>query len=50
MKTVLRKDKAIAQIRKNMTASGCTEEHIEEAVSNYIKLYENGVPEIAVLS
>lgn len=50
MKTVLREEKCVAQIRKNMLAAGCSEEHIAEAISNYHKLHANGVVEIAVLA
>lgn len=49
MKTYLSEQKAIATIRKNMTKAGCTEEHIESAISNYCNLRENKVVEIAEL-
>lgn len=50
MKTVLTEEKCVAQIRKNMTAAGCDEAHITEAISNYHKLHANGVVEVAVLA
>lgn len=50
MKTVFTEEKCVAQIRKNMTAAGCSESHIAETISNYHKLHANGVVEIAVLA
>lgn len=50
MKTYVTEEKCVAQIRKNMTAAGCSEEHIADAISNYHKLHAKGVVEIAVLA
>lgn len=50
MKTVCSEAKCVAQIRKNMTAAGCSEAQITEAISNYHELHKNGVVEIAVLA
>lgn len=49
MKTYFTEEKCVAQIRKNMTAAGCSEEHIQEAISNYHRLHAKGVVEIAKL-
>lgn len=53
MKTYFSEKKCVAQIRKNMTAAGCSEmcssEHIQEAISNYHRLHAKGVVEIAKL-
>ena len=50
MSTVCCEEKCVAQIRKNMTAAGCSEEQISEAIGNYHKLHAEGVVEIACLA
>ena len=49
MISVVSQKKAIDTIRANMTKAGCTEEHIESAVSNYLELSKNKVVEVAKL-
>ena len=49
MRTVCSEEKCVAQIRKNMTAAGCSEEQISEAIGNYHKLCTKGFVEIACL-
>lgn len=49
MKTVVTEKKAVEVIRTNMTKAGCTEEHIQSAISNYHELHKEKVVEIAVL-
>lgn len=50
MKTVTGVENCVAQIRKNMTAAGCSEAHIEDAISNYHKLNSEKAVEVAVLA
>ena len=49
MKTVVTEKKAVEAIRTNMTKAGCTEEHIQSAISNYHELHKQGVVEIGIL-
>lgn len=50
MKTVKTPVDCVEQIRKNMTAAGCTEVHIEQAISNYHELSKTKPVEVAVLA
>ena len=50
MKTVCNEKQCVEQITKNMRASGCSEEQISEAVSNYHRLHAEKTVEIACLA
>jgi len=49
-RTVFSEKKCIKAIRDNMTKAGCSEEHIQSAIANHMKLRERGVVEVAILT